>query len=102
MELNRKSSTPLHAQAEKVLRKLIESDEYKSGKLLPKEVELSKQLHISRNTLRQATAKLVSEGLLERKKGVGTRVARKGISVGVKNWLSFSQEMKMLGITNSE
>lgn len=98
MVLNRESGTPLHAQAEKVLRKLIESDEYKSGKLLPKEVELSKQLHISRNTLRQATTKLVNEGLLERKKGVGTRVARKGISVGVKNWLSFSQEMKMLGI----
>ena len=48
--------------------------------------------------MRQATARLVSEGLLVRKKGVGTRVARKGISVGVKNWLSFSQEMKMLGI----
>ncbi len=98
MELNRDSSTPLHEQAEKVLRALIESDEYKSGKLLPKEVELARQLHISRNTLRQATARLVSEGLLERKKGVGTKVARKGISVGVKNWLSFSQEMKMLGI----
>lgn len=98
MELNRKSNTPLHVQAERILRKLIESDEYKSGKLLPKEVELSKKLHISRNTLRQATSKLVNEGLLERKKGVGTRVARKGISVGVKNWLSFSQEMKMLGI----
>lgn len=98
MELNRKSSTPLHAQAEKLLRKLIESDEYKSGKMLPKEVELAEQLHISRNTLRQATSKLVNEGLLVRKKGVGTKVARKGISVGVKNWMSFSQEMKMMGI----
>ncbi len=98
MVLNRKSNTPLHTQAEEVLRKLIESDEYKSGKLLPKEVDLSRQLHISRNTLRQATTKLVNEGLLERKKGVGTKVARRGISVGVKNWLSFSQEMKMLGI----
>ena len=98
MELNRKSNTPLHAQAEKLLRKLIESDEYKSVKLLPKEVELSRQLHISRNTLRQATSKLVSEGLLVRKKGVGTKVARRGISVGVKNWMSFSQEMRMMGI----
>lgn len=98
MELNRKSGTPLHAQAEKVLRELIDSDEYKSGKLLPNEVELSERLHISRNTLRQAVTRLVNEGLLVRKKGVGTRVARKGISVGVKNWLSFSQEMKMLGI----
>lgn len=98
MELNRKSTLPLHAQAEKVLRELIESDEYKSGKFLPKEVELSRQLNISRNTLRQAITRLVNEGLLVRKKGVGTKVAKKGISVGVKNWLSFSQEMKRLGI----
>jgi len=66
--------------------------------MLPKEVELAQQLHISRNTLRQAINQLVFEGLLIRKKGVGTKVARKSISGGVKNWLSFSQEMKMLGI----
>lgn len=98
MELNRKSALPLHAQAEKLLRELIESDEYRSGKFLPKEVDLSRQLNISRNTLRQAITKLVGEGLLVRKKGVGTKVNRKGISVGVKNWMSFSQEMKMHGI----
>lgn len=98
MELNPNSSTPLHTQAEAVLRTLIESEEYKNGKLLPNEVELSKQLHISRNTLRQAISKLVNEGLLIRKKGVGTKVARKGITSGVKNWHSFSQEMKMMGI----
>ena len=98
MVLNRDSDLPLHAQAEKVLRNLIESKEYKAGKFLPKEVELSKQLNISRNTLRQAITRLVNEGLLERKKGVGTKVAHKGISVGVKNWLSFSQEMRKLGV----
>ena len=98
MELNRKSSLPLHAQAEQLLRQLINSDEYANGKFLPKEVDLSSQLHISRNTLRQAITKLVNEGLLVRKKGVGTKVVRKGISVGVKNWMSFSQEMKMYGI----
>lgn len=98
MELNRKSTLPLHAQAERVLRELIESEEYRSGKFLPKEVELSRRLNISRNTLRQAITRLVNEGLLVRKKGVGTKVARKGIMVGVKNWLSFSQEMRCLGV----
>ena len=98
MTLDPYSSIPLHTQAERMLRRLIESEEYKNGKLLPKEVELSKQLRISRNTLRQAINQLVSEGLLVRKKGVGTKVVRKGINGGVKNWLSFSQEMKQLGI----
>ncbi len=98
MILDPSSSIPLHKQAEQMLRRLIESEEYKNGKMLPKEVDLSKQLNISRNTLRQAINQLVVEGLLVRKKGVGTKVARKGINGGVKNWLSFSQEMKKLGI----
>ena len=98
MKLDHASSKPLHVQAEEILRKLIESEEYKNGKFLPNEVDLSERLNISRNTLRQAINKLVFEGLLIRKKGVGTKVAQKGIVGGVKNWLSFSQEMKMLGI----
>lgn len=98
MKLDPNSDKPLHIQAEEVLRELIESEEYKNGKLLPNEVLLSEQLNISRNTLRQAINKLVFEGLLVRKKGHGTKVVRKGITGGVKNWLSFSQEMKMLGI----
>ena len=98
MQIDHNSSKPLHAQAEEILRNLIDSEEYKTGKYLPNEVELSQKLNISRNTLRQAINKLVFEGLLVRKKGVGTKVAQKGILGGVKNWLSFSQEMKMLGI----
>ncbi|MDR0891541.1 MAG: GntR family transcriptional regulator [Mediterranea sp.] len=98
MKIDHDSDKPLHIQAEEILRQLIEDEEYKNGKLLPNEVELSEQLHISRNTLRQAINKLVFEGLLIRKKGFGTKVARKGIVSGVQNWLSFSQEMKMLGV----
>ena len=98
MTIDHHSTVPLHIQAQQLLRELIESDKYTNGKMLPKEIELAEQLHISRNTLRQAINQLVFEGLLVRKKGVGTKVARKSISGGVKNWLSFSQEMKMLGI----
>ena len=98
MKLNPNSEKPLHIQAEEVVRELIELEEYKNGKLLPNEILLSEQLNISRNTLRQAINKLVFEGLLVRKKGYGTKVLRKGITGGVKNWLSFSQEMKMLGV----
>ena len=99
MQIDHSSNKPLHLQAEEILRRLIESEEYKNGKLLPNEVELSEQLKISRNTLRQAINTLVFEGLLTRKQGVGTKVSRKGIVGGVQNWLSFSQEMRMLGIS---
>lgn len=89
---------PLHKQAESYLRQLIELDEFKDGKMLPNEVELSEQLKMSRNTLRQAINTLVSDGLLIRKRGVGTRVAEKNIYSEATNWLSFSQEMKILGL----
>lgn len=98
MTIDHNSSVPLHIQAETLLRELISKEEYQRGKLLPCEVDLSKQLNISPNTLRQAINKLVFEGRLERTKGVGTRVVRKAVAGGVKNWLSFSQEMKALGI----
>ncbi|MFV0593157.1 MAG: GntR family transcriptional regulator [Draconibacterium sp.] len=98
LNIDHKSSTPLHIQAENLLRKLIAKKEYQDGKLLPSEVELSAQLGISRNTLRYAILKLVNEGILSRKKGYGTKVSRKGVLGRAKNWLSFTQEMKTLGI----
>lgn len=97
-EINHDSSSPLHLQAEKILRELIREDRYAKGEFLPTEIELSRQFGISRNTLRQAINKLVFEGLLDRRKGKGTKVVRKGIVSGVRSWLSFSEEMKRLGI----
>lgn len=98
LKINHKSQVPLHLQAEELLRELIQKQEYQNGKLLPNEVELSEQLKISRNTLRQAINKLVFEGLLTRKKRLGTRVSTNKVISGANNWLSFSQEMKVLGI----
>lgn len=97
LSIDHKSPIPLHVQVEELLREMIQLPEYKSGKLLPKEVDLAKELGISRNTLRQATNKLVYEGLLHRKKGVGTKVV-KHVDSKAKNWISFTQEMKAKGI----
>ena len=96
--IDHKSSLPLHAQVEQLLRELIASEEYCKGKFLPNEISLAKQLGISRNTVRQATNKLVYEGLLVRKKGVGTRAAGNSVDTRINNWLSFTQEMKSKGI----
>jgi GntR family transcriptional regulator len=98
-EIDHKSPVPLHAQAEGLLRKLIEEPEYRDGKMLPNEVDLAKRLGISRNTIRQAINKLVFEGRLVRKKGVGTRVADQKVNTKIGNWMSFTQEMKAKGLT---
>lgn len=98
-KLNQDSPVPLHSQIEEYLRKLIVKKEYSSGdKFLPKEVTMSKKLGVSRNTIRQAINKLVHEGLIERKKGVGTKVATRKISTRLDNWISFTNEMKNKGI----
>ena len=92
------SKKPKYVQAEEAIMEMVSSPEYYNGKLLPTEVELAKSLHMSRNTLRQAINKLVYEGVLCRRKGLGTWVEKRIVTSGVKNWLSFSQEMRKLGI----
>lgn len=92
------SAIPLHKQVEDLLRELIKNPIYAKGALLPKEVDMSKRLGISRNTIRQATNKLVHENLLIRKKGVGTTVARQTLTSKLDNWFSFSQEMHEKGL----
>ena len=97
--IDHQNPVPLHIQAEQLLRNIIRDPQYANGKFLPNEVELAKQLAISRSTLRQALNKLVYEGLLIRKKGVGTKVAeQEAISSKSKNWLSFTQEMQARGL----
>ena len=96
-KLTHQKGKPLHAQAEEILRQMIQEKNYSAGKLLPKEVELSKSLGIARNTLRQAIDRLVFEGVLIRKKGYGTYVAPKSVVGNGMNWKSFSQEMRAMG-----
>lgn len=98
LTIDHKSNIPLHSQVEDLIRKMADLEEYKDGQFLPNEVELAKQLGISRNTLRQATNKLVYEGVLVRKKGVGTKFAEPSVDTRLKSWLSFSQEMRAKGI----
>jgi GntR family transcriptional regulator len=98
LQINHSSKIPLHTQVEELVRKLIESPDFRNGNFLPKEVELANRLGVSRNTIRQATNKLEYEGLLIRKKGVGTKVAQQTLSTGLDHWFSFTEEMQQLGV----
>lgn len=99
VKIDHKSPVPLHIQVENMLREMIQLPEYQKGAFLPREVELAAKLGISRNTLRQATNKLEYEGLLVRKKGVGTRVAEKTVSTHLDHWHSFTHEMNAQGLS---
>lgn len=101
LKIDHKSKLPLHVQVEELLRRLISEPEYQNGTFLPKEVELANRLGVSRNTIRQATNKLEYEGLLARKKGVGTKVAQRQLSTSLQDWQSFTKEMSKRGIATS-
>lgn len=98
LSINHNSSIPLHSQVEQILRELIQQPEYRNGKLFPKEVNLAKRLGVSRNTVRHAANKLVMEGYLLRKKGVGTKVINKTVTTQLDSWFSFAHEMHEKGI----
>jgi len=98
LSIDHSSPVPVHYQVEELLRKLIELPEFKNGGFLPKEVDLAKRLGISRNTIRQATNKLEYEGLLVRKKGVGTKVSQNTVTTSLDSWHSFTQEMSEKGV----
>jgi GntR family transcriptional regulator len=96
--LRQDGALPLHRQAEQVIRKLAAHPEYAKGGLLPDEVTLAKRLGISRGTVRVAIARLVAEGQLERKAGMGTRVLQRSTESAIAAWRSFSREMARQGI----
>jgi GntR family L-lactate dehydrogenase operon transcriptional regulator len=56
------------------VRALIEEQQLEAGMKLPAERQLAVQLGVSRNSLREALAKLVSEGVLISRRGGGTFV----------------------------
>src|SRR6266566_3269758 len=95
----RQGGLPLHLKAEHALRGLIAAHEYAKGGLLPDELTLANRLGISRGTIRAAILRLVAEGSLERKAGVGTRVAARSAESAISSWRSFSREMARQGIT---
>jgi len=93
------SGQPLHRLVEARLRSLAVLAEFKDGALLPDELTIASRLGVSRGTARAALARLVQEGVLERKAGVGTRVARPRAESAIRAWRSFSREMAAQGIT---
>jgi GntR family transcriptional regulator len=98
LTLDHQSPIPLHTQVEQLLRELAQQPEFQNGELLPDEVKLAAQLGVSRGTVRSGISKLVFEGILERKAGVGTRVSHASLESGIRAWRSFTREMAAKGI----
>ncbi len=96
-ELDKNSPIPLYFQLQEKLRELIEKGFYREGELIPTEKELQKMYSVSRITVRNAINGLVFEGLLVKKQGVGTIVARPKMIENFSSLKSFTEKMKAQG-----
>jgi GntR family transcriptional regulator len=68
-------SEPLYQRAIEGVIGFIEEERYQPGDQLPSENDLAAELGISRPTLREALMELQTQGVIERRRGVGTFIA---------------------------
>ena len=71
------SKRSLHVQVAREIARTILSGDLEQGALLPGEMALCEQFHVSRTALREAVKLLTSKGLLESRQKIGTRVVEK-------------------------
>lgn len=81
MTLQAVSSLPLFEQVMQHIRTQVQTGQVGAGYRLPSETELCLQYDVSRITVRRALKELEEEGLLERRQGKGTFVARQKIAI---------------------
>jgi GntR family transcriptional regulator len=79
MILNSSEGVALYAQIRETIRDQIINGALKPGEKLPPEEELATQLGVSRMTMRRGILDLIDEGVLYRRRGVGTFVAQRHI-----------------------
>ncbi|MBP2100242.1 GntR family transcriptional regulator [Enterococcus rivorum] len=87
------SNLPIYIQIHDKIKEDIEKGVWTIGDRLPSERELAIHFNVSRMTLRQAIQTLADEGILERKIGSGTYVARKKVQEKMTGTTSFTDIM---------
>lgn len=91
------TAMPLYIQIAEVLLDQIESGELAPGDRLPSEREMSEGLGVNRMTLRQALGLLETQGLLIRRRGDGTYVARPKVERQAAQLVPFTRGIERRG-----
>lgn len=91
-KVNREADKPLYQQIFEFIEEKIAYGEFPPGSLLPSERKLAEQLNVNRMTIVHVYDELQASGLVERKKGSGTRVSTHKWGVlpkGITNWRKY-------------
>jgi len=98
--ISRNNQISLYVQLKVAIRDMVLT-QLEPGDKIPTEYELSNHYNVSRITVRQAIATLVSEGLLYRERGRGTFVAPRKVQEDLNVLKSFEEEMEEKGFKTS-
>jgi len=88
---------PAYQRIQSAIRKRIESGQLNAGDPVPSERDLAKIHHVSLMTARHALASLEREGLVERRRGIGTFVAPPKIHFN--KLMSYTEQMAARSLT---
>ena len=88
---------PLYIQLSGILREIIHSKQYSIGDQFLTERMISNQFNVSRVTANKALAQLISEGVLELRKGLGTFVCDEPRHLPASHLVSFTHTTLALG-----
>src|SRR3989304_1216710 len=88
----------LYVELKHTIRALIEKEGLQPGARLPTEQELMKRFRVSRMTVTRALHDLAAEGLVDRRQGVGTFVARPKVLVDLQRLKGFTEDMLLRGL----
>jgi GntR family transcriptional regulator len=92
---------PLYLQIQETLAERILSGKLSPESKLPSERDYSAELGVSRMTVRRSITELVNEGLLERRHGSGTYVAKPRVDYNASELISYTNAMQTRGIAVS-
>src|SRR5512143_614885 len=92
---------PLYSRIQEYIAELILSGKLAPDAKIQSEREFSEGLGVSRMTVRRAMTELVNEGLLERKHGSGTYVARPKVTYQASELANYVEAMRRRNIATA-
>jgi DNA-binding GntR family transcriptional regulator len=98
LDIDRSGPVPLYYQIASRLEQAIRDQTLPAGSRLENEVALASRLGLSRPTIRRAIQELVDQGLLVRRRGIGTQVVHGRVTRNVE-LTSLFEDLERLGQT---
>src|SRR6266705_376117 len=97
MPAKNRNGLPAYQRIQSAIRKRIDGGQLKPGDPVPSERDLAKIHHVSLMTARHALASLEREGIVERRRGIGTFVAAPKIHFN--KLMSYTEQMSSRSLT---